>query len=144
MSIFFWFLIIAVTTLTLNMISILQMKKHKNIRILPVCVILVTGCLFAAVLYLCTSLHGTQVLEQRQAACFDIEMQSYQTVSDGTHTSFTFCSKEGIPFHFSDNELLNDEYPQAPTTVAVYYCKTRTGFSDCYLNEGTAVYYLLR
>lgn len=144
MSIFFWFLIIAVATLALNMLVILQMRKHKAVRVLPVFAILITGYLTAALLYLSTATHGTQVLEQKQAACFNIETQSYQTASDGTHVSYAFCSKEGITFRFSDADLLTDDVPQDPSTVEIYYCKMRTGFSACYLNEGTAVYYILR
>ncbi|MDD7642563.1 MAG: hypothetical protein PUK75_08840 [bacterium] len=144
MSIFFWFLIIAVITLALNMTMILQMKKRNNIRILPIGITLLAGYLSAALLYLCALMHGTQVLEQTQAASFQIETESYQTTGDGTRTAFAFCSKEGIPFQFSDTDLLSSEFPEAPTTVNVYYCKTRTGFSACYLSEGSGVYYLLR
>ena len=144
MSIFFWFLIIAVATRALNMMFILHMKKQKTIHVLPVCMILITGYLAAALLYLFTFTHGTQILEQTQAASFDIETESYQTDGDGTRTLFAFCSKEGIPFHFSDTELLRTDIPDSPSVVEVYYCKTRTGFSACYLSEGTAVYYLLR
>lgn len=144
MSIFFWFLIIAVITLALNMTMILQMKTRKSIRILPIGITLLAGYLAAALLYLCSLMYGTQVLEQTQAASFQIEAESYQAASDGTRTSFSFNSKEGIPFQFSDAELLSPEFPEAPATVEVYYCKTRTGFSACYLSEGTGVYYLLR
>ena len=144
MSIFFWFLIIAVITLALNMAMILQMKKHKNIRILPIGIILLAGYLAAALLYLCTMIHGTQILKQTQAASFQIETESYQTAGEGTRTEFAFCSKEGVPFQFSDTDLLNSDFPEAPTTVEVYYCQTRTGFSACYLSEGSGVYYLLR
>ena len=144
MSIFFWFLIIAVATLALNMLIILRMKKQKTLRVLPVFSILCAGCLSAALLYLITSMHGVQILEQKQSACLQIETQSFQTASDGTHASFAFCSKEGVPFQFSDTDLLNSDFPEAPTTVEVYYCQTRTGFSACYLSEGSGVYYLLR
>ena len=144
MSIFFWFLIIAVATLAINMTVIFRMKKHHTVRVLPVIAILITGYLAAALLYLFTFTHGTQILEQTQAASFDIETESYQTDGDGTRTLFAFCSKEGIPFHFSDTELLRTDIPDSPSVVEVYYCKTRTGFSACYLSEGTAVYYLLR
>ena len=144
MSILFWFLIIAVATLTLNMIAILQMRKRKTVSVFPVFAILCAGYLTAALLYLLTSVHGTQILEQKQAACFNIETQSYQTASDGTHVSYAFCSKEGITFRFSDADLLTDDVPQVPSIVEIYYCKIRNGFSACYLNEGTAVYYILR
>lgn len=144
MSIFFWFLIIAVSTLALNMVVILQMRKRKAVSVFPVFAILCAGYVAAALLYLLTSMQGTQILEQKQAACFNIETQSYQTASDGTHASYAFCSKEGITFRFSDVDLLTDDVPQDPSTVEIYYCKIRTGFSACYLNEGTAVYYILR
>ena len=144
MSIFFWFLIIAVATLALNMIVILQMRKRKAVSVFPVFSILCAGYLTAALLYLLTSMHGAQILEQEQAACFSIEPQSYQTASDGAHVSYAFCSKEGITFRFSDADLLTDVVPQEPSTVEIYYCKIRSGFSACYLNEGTAVYYILR
>ena len=144
MSIFFWFLIIAVATLALNMLVILQMRKRKAVRVLPVFAILITGYLTAALLYLFTATHGTQVLEQKQAARFEIEKQSYRTAGDGTYTSYAFCSKEGILFRFDDTELLTDNVPQTPSVVEVYFCTTRTGFSACYLSEGTAVRYILR
>ena len=144
MSIFFWFLIIAVVTLTANMIAILQMRRNKSVHVLTIFAILVTGYLAAALLYLITAMQGTQVLEQRQAARFDIETQSYQTASNGTHMSYAFCSKEGITFSFSDTELLTSDVPKEPSVVEVYFCKTRTGFSACYLSEGTAVCYILK
>lgn len=144
MSIFLWFLIIAVATLALNMLIILRMKKRKTLRVLPVFSILCAGCLSAALLYLITSMHGVQILEQKQSACLQIETQSFQTASDGTHASFAFCSKEGITFRFSDTDLLTDNIPPKPSEVAIYVCKIRTGFSACYLNEGTAVRYILK
>ena len=144
MSIFFWFLIIAVATLALNMIMILQMKKRKSIRVLPVFEILTAGYLAAALLYLFTAMQGTQILEQKQAVCLDIETQSYRTASDGTHVSYAFCSREGISFSFDDTQLLTDSVPEHPSSVEVYFCKVRTGFSACYLIEGADVFYLLR
>ena len=144
MSIFFWFLIIAVATLTLNMIAILQMRKRKTVSVFPVFAILCAGYLTAALLYLLTSMHGAQILEQKQAASLDIETESYQTASDGTHVSYTFCSKEGISFCFSDTDLLTEAVPKEPSVVEIYFCKVRTGFSGCYLNEGTAVCYVLK
>lgn len=144
MSIFFWFLIIAVATLTLNAIVILQMRKRRTIRVFPIFAILCAGYLAAALLYLVTSTHGTQILEQKQAARLDIETQSYQTAGEGAHKNYTFCSKEGISFHFSDTELLTDTVPAEPSAVEIYFCRVRTGFSACYLNEGTAVRYILR
>ena len=144
MSIFFWFLIIAVVTLALNMMVILQMQKRRSLRTLPVFAVLITGYLSAAMLYLITAMHGTQILEQRRAACFDIEAQSYRSDNDGVHTSYAFCSKEGITFHFDDTALLTDDVPEDPSAVEVWFCQTRNGFSVCYLNEGTAVYYVLK
>lgn len=144
MNIFFWFLIIAIATLALNMFIILRMYKRNNVRVLPIFAILCVGYLSAALLYLLTSMHGTQILEQRQAACLDIEPQSYQTASDGTHVSYAFCSKEGIAFSFRDTDLLTDDVPETPSQAAIYLCKVRTGFSACYLNEGTTVCYVLK
>lgn len=144
MSIFFWFLIIAVATLALNTVAILQMRKRRSISVFPIFAILCAGYLAAALLYLLTSMHGTQILEQRQAVCLDIETQSYQTASDGAHASYAFCSKEGISFRFSDTDLLAGDVPQQPSEVEIYFCRIRTGFSACYLNEGTAVRYILK
>lgn len=144
MSIFFWFLIIAVATLALNTTVILQMRKRRAISVFPIFAILCAGYLAAALLYLLTSMHGTQILEQKQAARLDIEPQSYQTASDGAHASYAFCSREGISFHFSDTDLLAGDVPPQPSEVEIYFCRIRTGFSACYLSEGTAVRYLLR
>ena len=144
MSIFFWFLIIAVTTLAVNMINILHMRKRKSLRIFPVLAILCVGYLAAALLYLVTTMQGTQILEQKQAAYLEIEASSYQTSSDGAHTFYTFCSKEGISFAFDDSALLTPDVPKAPSVVEVYFCSTRNGSPSCYLSEGSAVYYLLK
>ena len=144
MCIFFWFLIIAIATLALNMAVILQMKRKKKVRILPVCIIVTAGYLAAALLYILTSMHGTQILEQHKAARFEIEAQSYETTSDGTLISYSFYSKEGIRFHFDEHSLLTGNVPEHPSVVEVYFCKTRDGFPSCYLSEGTAVCYLLR
>lgn len=143
MSIFFWFLIIAVATLAINMTVIFRMKKHHTVRVLPVIAILITGYLAAALLYLLTSMHGIEVLEQQTAARLEIEPQSYQTASDGAHRSFAFCSKEGITFQLDDSQLLNDKLPEEPSVVEVRICKVRTGFSACYLSEGTQIGYIL-
>lgn len=144
MSIFFWFLMIAVATLALNMIVILHMRKRRAISVFPVFSILCAGYLAAALLYLLTSMHGTQILEQKQAACLTIEPQSYQTAGEGAHTAYAFCSREGISFRFNDTELLAGDVPHEPSEVAIYFCRIRTGFSACYLNESTAVRYILR
>ena len=144
MSIFFWFLIIAVATLALNMSIILRMKRQKSIRTAPIFAVLVAGYLTAALLYLFTAMHGTQILEQKQAVRLDIEPQSYQTASNGSRTAYAFCSTEGMEFCFDDSDLLSSDVPDAPSVVEIYFCRTRNGFSACYLNEGTAVYYKLR
>lgn len=144
MSIFFWFLIIAVAALALNMTLILRMKRQKSIRTAPIFAVLIAGYLTAALLYLFTAKHSTQVLEQKQAVRLDIEPQSYQTASNGNRTAYAFCSSEGMEFRLDDSELLSSDVPDAPTEVEIYFCRTRTGFSACYLNEGTAVYYKLR
>ncbi|MCI7130555.1 MAG: hypothetical protein MSA09_08400 [Lachnospiraceae bacterium] len=144
MSIFFWFLIIAVATLAVNMINILHMRKQKSVRIFPVFVILCAGYLAAALLYLVTVMQGTQVLEKRQAASLEIDASSYQATSDDTHTSYTFCSKEGISFAFDDSALLVSDVPKKPSVIEVYFCKTRNGSPSCYLSEGSAVYYILK
>lgn len=144
MSIFFWFLIIAVATLALNMMIILQMKKHRSVRTFPVFAVLITSYLAAALLYLSTAMHGTQILTQRWVARFDIEAQSYHAESDGTHISYSFYSEEGIEFLFDDTALLISDVPEEPSIVEVWFCQTRNGFSACYLNEGTSVYYVLR
>ncbi len=144
MNIFFWILIIAVVTLVLNMLFILRMKKQNRIRLFPICMILAAGYLSAGMLYLCTYLHGTQILSKTPAASFEIETESYQTASNGTQTSFAFCSKEGIPFHFSEEELVDPSFPENPGIVEVYYCKTRIGFTVCFLSEGDGVYYQLK
>lgn len=143
MSIFFWFLIIAVATLAINMTVIFHMKKQRNVRVFPIAAILVTGYLTAALLYLLTSMHGTEVLEQKKAVRLEIEPQSYQTASDGTHTSFAFCSTEGITFRFDDTQLLSTDFPESPSVVEVRVCKVRTGFSGCYLSESTQICYIL-
>ena len=143
MRIFFWFLIIAVATLAINMTIIFRMKKHHTVRILPVIAVLITGYLAAALLYLFTSMHGIEVLEQQTAARLEIEPQSYQSVSDGAHSSFAFCSKEGITFQFDDSQLLNEAFPEKPSVVEVCICKVRTGFSACYLSESTQIGYIL-
>lgn len=144
MNIFFWFLIIAVITLALNLIAILQMKKRRTVHVLPVLSILVTGYLAAALLYLITSMQGTRILEQTQAAQLEIEPQSYRTAGDDTHSSYAFCSKEGMLFQFDDTELLTDQVPQSPSVVEIYFCQTRTGFSACYLYDSSTVRYILR
>lgn len=144
MRIFFWFLIIAVATLAINMICLLQMKKHQSIRITPIIAVLCSGYLIAFLLYLLTAAYGPQILEQKLAADFLIEQQSYQTAIDGSHTAYAFCSTEGITFRFSDTALLSHEVPDTPRTVEVYSCRIRTGFSWCYLNETTTICYLLK
>ena len=144
MSIFFWFLIIAIATLAVNMIIILYMKKKRSVSVLPVFAVLIAGYLAAALLYLLTAMQGVQILEQKQAACLDIETESYRSARAGSHTAYAFCSKEGISFRFDDADLLTDDVPETPTVVEVYFCKMRTGFSACYLNEETAVCYILR
>lgn len=144
MSIFFWFLIIAVATLALNTGVILWMRKQQAVRVFPVFVTLIIGYLAAALLYLLTAMHGTQILEQKQAVSLSIEAQSYRTSSDGTHTSYAFCSTEGIEFHLHDTELLTDDVPANPSVVEVYHCNVRTGWTGCYLSEGSGVYYILK
>ena len=144
MSIFFWFLIIAVATLALNTGVILWMRKQQNVRVFPVFVLLIIGYIAAALLYLLTAMQGTQILEQKQAVSLSIETQSYRTASDGTRTSYAFCSTEGIEFHLDDTELLTDDVPANPSVIEVYHCKVRTGWTGCYLSEDSGVYYILK
>lgn len=144
MSIFFWFLIIAVATLAINTGVILWMRKQQSVRIFPVFTILIIGYIAAALLYLFTAMQGTQILEQKQAVSLAIETQSYRTASNGTHTSYAFCSIEGIEFHLDDTELLSDDVPKNPSIVEVYHCNVRKGWTGCYLSEGSCVYYILK
>lgn len=144
MSIFFWFMIIAVAALTLNLTLIVRMRRKKMIRIYPVFTVLIVSVLSAALLYAVTALHGTQIVNQKLAASLEIEPQSYQTAVNNSHAAYAFCSKEGMEFRFDDTDLLISEVPDAPSVVEIYYCETRSGFSNCYLYEGTAVRYVLR
>lgn len=144
MRIYFWFLILAVAILAVNLLMIIIMYKRKTIRSLPVISVTILGFILAALLYLLTVIHGTELLGKKLAASLEIETESYQTAATGEGFAYAFCSKEGIECTIHSAQLLDPDVPQQPTTVEIYYCRTRCGFSWCYLSEDTAVYYILK
>jgi hypothetical protein len=144
MNIFFWFLILAVITLMINGAMIYSMHRQGRYRYLSIVLVLVTGYLLAALLYLLTWTSGTYILSKTLACTMPIETESYRSAEANGITSYAFCSEEGITFRFDETELLETEVPPAPSTLEVYFCRTRTGLSWCYLSEGTTVKYLLK
>lgn len=144
MHIYFWFLIFAVAILAVNLLMIAIMYKRKTIRSLPVISVTILGFILAALLYLFTVMHGTELLDKKLAASLEIETESYQSAGTGEGFAYAFCSKEGISFTFGSSQLLDANVPKQPTTVEIYHCSTRSGFSWCYLREDTAVYYILK
>lgn len=146
MNIYYWFLIIAAVTLGANLIVITVMYRKKYIYILPIAGIVTFSFLLAALLYLITAMHGSELLERKLAVSLEIETESFQSAAD-IHTDdtvYAFCSKEGIEFHLSGSELLAPSVPSQPATVEVYYCTMRKGFSWCSLGEDTAIRYILK
>lgn len=144
MHIFFWFLILAVAILAVNLLIIIVMYKRKTTRSLPIISVIIFGFILAALLYLCTMMHGMELLSQKLAASLEIETESYQTAGSDESAAYAFCSKEGIEFRLDAAQLLDTDVPAQPTTLEIYYCKTRVGFSWCYLSEDTAIYYILK
>lgn len=144
MLIYFWFLIIAIAILAVNLLLIIIMYKKKTTRSLPVISVTIFGFILAALLYLGTVIHGTELLDQTLAASLEIETESYQSAGSAENAAYAFCSTEGIEFTLGAAQLLNPDVPKQPSTVEIYYCKTRSGFSWCYLSEDTAVLYKLK
>lgn len=143
MHIFFWFLILAVLSLTANVILLRQMKKKNTIHLTPVISITAGSYLLAVLLYVLVTTHGTEVLERTHAATFSIDPASYTTTSENSETVYVFRCDNGIPFRFDAASLLSD-YPaaQTPSTVEVYSCQVQTGYRWCYLHRTAQVRYV--
>ncbi len=144
MNIFYWFLIIAAAALGVNLIFITVMYCKKSVHVLPVAGIVIFSFLLAALLYLVTAMQGTELLERTLAASLEIETESFQSADDAGDTLYAFCSREGVEFHLSGAQLLDDAVPAQPTVVEIYYCTTRNGFSWCSLGEDTIIRYILK
>lgn len=144
MHIFFWLLIIAISALIINLLLFFRMKRKKNAQLLPIAAVTLSAALLIMLLCACTCAHGTELLSSTAAADFTIEPQSYQTQTSGMHNEYAFCSTEGITFHFDDTQLLSADVPAHPTTVELYSCRIRNGYSICYLSDETVVRYLLK
>ncbi len=145
MNIFFWFLIIAAATLAANLAVILYMgNKRRRTRLAPIICMHCAGYAAAGLLYAAASANGTQILEQRQAAVLSVDTDSFRrSRGDDGEETYTFNSAEGVPFSFGESCLLQAA-PDSPKSVEIYDCRTRTGFSACYLEEGESVMYLLK
>lgn len=144
MNIFYWFLIIAAVTLFANLVTIIVMYHQKSVHVLPIVGIVIFSFLLAALLYLITAMHGTELLSKELAASLEIEAESFQSAVETNDTVYAFCSKEGIEFQFYGTQLLDPSVPAQPATVEIYYCTMRDGFSWCSLGEDSAIYYVLK
>ena len=143
MHIFYWFIIIALLSLTINLITLYHMNKRKNIHFTPIVSVFCISLVTAVLLFVACKAHGTQIISQSFAASFPIDSASYQTQVHETDISYSFYTTDGIRFHFSSHELLSDTVPEEPNYLEMYDCKTRTGFPFCYLSEGEALGYIL-
>ena len=144
MNIFYWFLIIAAAALCANLLVITVMYHKKSVHVLPIAGIVIFSFLLAALLYLITAIHGTELLDHTLAASLEIETESFQSAVEAEDTLYAFCSREGIEFHLSGTQLLDTAVPKQPTVVEIYYCTTRDGFSWCSLGEDTIIRYILK
>lgn len=144
MNIFYWFLIIAAAALLANLLVITVMYHKKAVYILPIAGIVIFSFLLAALLYLTTVMHGTELLDKKPAATLEIEPQSFQSAVDSNDTIYAFCSTEGVEFHLYGAQLLDPFVPEQPAVVEIYYCTTRDGFSWCSLGEGAEIRYILK
>ena len=144
MNIIYWFLIIAAVALCVNLLVITVMYRKKCIYILPIAGIVIFSFLLAALLFLITAMHGTELLDRKLAASLEIEPESFQCATRADDTVYAFCSKEGVEFHLSGTQLLDSLVPSQPATVEIYYCTMRNGFSWCSLGEDTAIRYILK
>ena len=144
MNIFYWFLIIAVASLFANLLVITVMYHKKTVHALPIAGIVIFSFLLAALLYLVTAMHGTELLDKKLAASLDIEAESFQSAAGADDTAYAFCSRDGIEFQIYGTQLLDPSVPRPPATVEIYYCTSRDGFSWCSLGEDTSVRYILK
>jgi hypothetical protein len=144
MHIFFWFLILAVITLAINIALIIFMGKRGKFHCFPILSVLMAGYILSGLLYAISWSGGIRILSQTMACTMPIETASYRSATQDGITSYAFCSEDGITFRLDETELLDAQVPQTPSTVEVYYCQVRTGLPWCYLNDGTAVKYILK
>ncbi len=147
MQIFFWFLIIALAALVINLILLRRMRKKNKPRLAPIVCVAVASYLLAGGLYFITASHGTDVLTRTLAASFSIDAASFKTEEKDQRTTYSFRCDNGIPFRFDDTTLLSDSVDttgQVPATVEVYSCQVRTGYGWCFLSNGTQVCYTFR
>lgn len=144
MSIFFWFLIISVITLLVNLAFIWFMSKKESYHPLTIIITSVLGILICSILYLRTTIQGTWVSDYKLADTLEIETDSYQSIGSGSSSAHAFYSKDGIKFQIDGSMLLDYDVPAVPKTVEIYVCETVTGFLGCYLATGTDVFYILR
>lgn len=144
MNIFYWFLIIAAATLLANLVIITVMYHKKSVHALPIAATVIFSFLLAALLYLLTSIHGSELISRKLAATLEIETESFQSAREANDTVYAFCSKEGVEFQFYGAQLLEAAVPAQPTTVEIYYCTVRGGFSWCSLGEDSGIYYVLK
>jgi hypothetical protein len=142
MNIFFWFLILAFITLVINGAWIFSMHRHGKYRCRPVILVLLAGYLAAALLYILAQENGTHI-QSRTLAC-SMPIGSISTEETDDLRSYTLSSTDGISFQFDESELLDTQVPEDPSTLEVYFCRTCTGFSWCYLSQGTAIRYILK
>lgn len=147
MHIFFWFLIIALVALIINLFLLRQMKQKNKPRLAPVIGVIAGSYLLAGCLYLITASHGADILTRTMAASFPIDASSFGTASENKQTVYSFHCENGIPFRFDDTALLPDSADvssHVPDTVEVYSCRIRTGYDWCYLGCDTQVCYAFR
>lgn len=144
MHIFFWILILAAAVLVVSLLLLHQMKRTKRSRQKPIIAVTCAGVLLIALLCVLTCLHGSIILTKEPAGSFAIEPDTCTADTVDSHTTYRFYSTDGIPFQFDETDLLSDDVPAQPQSVKLYICTIRRGFRNCYLNDSTAVRYILK
>lgn len=146
MNIYLWITIIASITF-LFVIFLLARKflagKENGLVIFSV---ILAGTLICAILYVLSSMQGTQALAWEFVTEYQIKEETFKTTDENTanylSTAYAFYAENGVQYQLRGSDLLTE--PQArPSFVGIYTCEAVDGFSWCYLKKGTVVRYTL-
>ena len=146
MNIYLWITIIAsITTVLVIFLLIRKFLAGKENGIFIFSVIF-TGVLVSALLYILSSMKGTQILAANFATEYQIKEETFKTTDENTanylNAAYAFYAENVVQYQLRGMDLL-EEPEEAPAFIGIYSCEAVDGFSWCYLKKGTVVRHTL-
>lgn len=146
MNIYLWITVIA--SITFILVIFLFVRKFlagKENGILIFSVIF-AGVLVSALLYILSSMKGTQILAADFATEYQIKEETFKTTDENTahylNAAYAFYAENGVQYQLRGTDLLKEPETD-PAFIGIYTCEAVDGYSWCYLKKGTVIRHTL-